>query len=123
MKVYDTTFVPPAAVLDATVTNPFIQDRPNVSGRAILDSGAFKSVIPKEWATRIGLLPITEVTARGYDGIEHKEPACIAEIAFNGHSFELEVIMVQRRSVLIGRDILNQLKLTLDGPNLQFEIV
>ena len=123
MRNYDLTYDPPAAVLDVTVTNPFVTGRPNVGGRGKLDSGADMSVIPNSWATRIGLLPLRLQRAVGYDGKEEKKPVCIVEIAFNGHCFQLEVIMSQRDSVLIGRDILNKMRVALDGPNLQFEIV
>ncbi len=124
MKPYDATFEPPAAVLDIKIVNPFVQGQPSTSGRGLIDSGAFKSVIPQAWANKIGLLPITEIVTKGYDGKEQKQPASIANIAVNGRVFEyVEVLLVKRQTALIGRDLLNQLKLTLDGPNLEFEII
>lgn len=124
MKPYDGTFDPPAAVLNITFANPFLKDSPKIDGKGVIDSGAFKSVIPKAWATQIGLIPVTEVTAKGYDGKEQKQLASIVNISFNGHLFEhVEALIVDRRTALIGRDILNQLKLTLDGPKQEFEII
>lgn len=123
MKPYDDTYDPPAAVLDVTIVNPFIKSQPKISGRAVIDSGAFKSVIPLTWASKIGLLPITEIVTKGYDGKEKKQPASITNIAINGHVFEyIEVLLIERHTTLIGRDILNHLKLILDGPKLQFDI-
>jgi predicted aspartyl protease len=123
MKTYDPTYDPPAAVLDVTIVNPFIKGQPRINGRGVVDSGAFKSVIPQTWASQIELLPITEIVTIGYDGKEQKQPASIANIVINGHVFEYaEVLLIKRYTALIGRDILNQLKLTLDGPHLQFDI-
>ncbi len=124
MKTYDTSYDPPAAVLDITIVNPFLKGHPRIGGRAVIDSGAFKSVIPQTLASQIGLLPVTEITTKGYDGREQKKPASIVNIVLDGHVFEyVEVLLINRNTALIGRDILNQLKLTLDGPKLEFEII
>jgi predicted aspartyl protease len=124
MKPYDAAYDPPAAVLDVTIVNPFTKGQPRISGRGVIDSGAFKSVIPQTWASQIGLLPITEIVTKSYDGREKKQPASITNIVINDHVFEyVEVLLIKRYTALIGRDILNQLKLTLDGPHLEFEII
>ena len=90
----------------------------------MIDSGAFKSVIPQALASQIGLLPVTEIITKAYDGREQKQPVSIANIVLDGHVFEYpEVLLIKRNTALIGRDILNQLKITLDGPRLEFEMI
>ncbi|MGA2385584.1 MAG: aspartyl protease family protein [Candidatus Bathyarchaeia archaeon] len=97
MKPYDATYDPPAVVLDITVVNPFVKGQPSISGRGVVDSGAFKSVIPQTLASQIGLLPITEITTKGYNGRWQKQPASIATIVLDGHVFEYaEVLLVKR---------------------------
>ena len=45
-------------------------------------------------------------------------------IEIAGHMFErVRVTAVERSHILVGRDSLNQLKIFLDGKNLQFEII
>lgn len=124
MVSYDSSYNPPAPVLDVICSNPHDPTAGGISDKALIDSGAFKTVIPEEWVSRLGLLPVRTHSPRGYK-IERKkqEHYCyIVEIAFEEYTFTLEVIAAKRENILVGRDILNDLKLILDGKNLNFEI-
>lgn len=124
MTRYDTSVVPPAPILKVNVSNP---DNPTVSGisdaQALIDSGAFMSAIPNEWVNRLRLLPFGDQDTHGYKEGLQKHLTYFVEVAFNGLSFCVEVLAVNRKNMLLGRDVLNRLKLMLDGKNLNFDIL
>lgn len=124
MDPYDSSFKPPAPTLDVTVSNPHKPTVRAIPDKALIDSGAFKTVIPEKWVSRLGLLPLRTYSPRGYKIEEKKQEhyMYLVKVAFKQFSFDVEVLAVKRKNVLIGRDILNKLKLLLDGKNLQFEV-
>jgi hypothetical protein len=64
---------------------------------------------------------LKEVAA--YDGRESMRPAYAVKILIGSRLFQdVLVASVPRRNILLGRDILNQLRLTLDGPQQTIEI-
>ena len=121
MRQYNSEEEPPAPIVEAEVFHPRLQM--SLKGKAKLDTGAGLSVIPEEWIGELRLLPCGEKDVSGYDGRIEKRRTYFVHISFNGNRFEwVEVIASRRENVLIGRDVLNRLKIVLDGKNLVFEI-
>lgn len=90
---------------------------------ALIDSGASATTIPESLVPKLGLRKIGELNASGYDGQTEKRSIYSADIAFLGFTFNKHpVVAVPRPYALIGRDILNRYKTTLDGPVLQFAV-
>lgn len=50
-------------------------------------------------------------------------PAGYINIKIANRWFHVKVAILEKNDILIGRDILNQLKLLLDGKNLEFEVM
>ena len=122
MDKYDATFDPPAPTLLVKIINPQIPEK-EIENKALLDSGAYMTVIPDDLVEGLELLPASEVEVEGYKEGKQKHPTYFINIAFKDSLFSyMEVIAVKRKYVLIGRDILNQTKLVLDGKNLIFEV-
>lgn len=88
---------------------------------ALMDSGASGTTIPETLVSKLQLRKIGEINARGYNGQPELRGMYSADIAFLGFTFNKHPVMaVPRPYALIGRDILNRYKTTLDGPLLQF---
>jgi len=126
MEKYDSIENPPAPYITVRISNPVTGDVKEEKG--LIDTGSFKTAIPETWVDKLNLVPADEQETRGYKEEKEKRKQIhhtyFVDVTIKGHSFPYtEVLAVNRKKVLIGRDILNQLKLVLDGKNLTFEIL
>jgi len=90
---------------------------------AVLDSGAYKTCLPKSSILKLGAGIDWTVSkpCRGFSGPAQPMPCCRVSLRFPscGRVFkDIEVIArdSDRAYALIGRDILNQYRVVLDGP-------
>lgn len=116
--------LPPAPILQIKINNPKMPEK-TVNQKALIDSGASRTVIPDSLIKRLKLFPAGEIEAEGYKEEEEvqKHKTYFVDVEFKGYSFTYtEVIAVKRKNVLLGRDILNQTILVLDGKKLSFDI-
>ena len=87
---------------------------------ALVDSGADKTVLPHSLVEEVGLAQVGDVQTAGFNdlgvvlglfsariGIRDLAPVAIDAIAAPGEEY-----------VLLGRDVLNRHRVTLDGPSL-----
>lgn len=119
---YDQTLNPPAPVLKISVKNAYTDQEIN-NIFALIDSGADSSTIPKLLATRLHLIPHDFIQSYDYEGKSHGEvPVYYLTFSFGTFSFDVEPTGTDADCILIGRDILNQIRLLLDGRNLIFSI-
>jgi hypothetical protein len=89
-----------------------------------IDTGSAVSLIPDTVRKHLGLLPHGEVNLIGaFDDKSKPYPTYWIEVEIDQYSFELEVASAPRKQFLIGRDLLNQLILHLEGPKQFFEIM
>lgn len=123
MPRYDTTILPPAPILKVKVSNPYNPGVRGIEKEGLIDSGAFMTAIPEDFVGKLKILPARKIPTKGYKEGEQTHFTYFVDVSFDGYSFYTEVIAVKRKNVLIGRDILNQLKLILDGKNLNFDIL
>ena len=84
---------------------------------AIADSGACITCIPKRYIDRIGSRAYGRQRVRGAFGSSMYMKTFFVDIKIGEHEFEaLEVLAIENKVyALIGRDILNQRKITLRG--------
>jgi predicted aspartyl protease len=92
--------------------------------QGILDSGADQTTMPSVTAEAMNLRRISDAAVAGFDRQWRERPVYLVDVAFGDLTFEaVAVIGMPEPRVLIGRDILNELLVTLDGPNGRFTIV
>lgn len=119
---YDHSLNPPAPMLDVVIATPGFPEH-NVSLRGKLDIGADLVVIPEQFAKGLDLPIRYHVRARGYDGSYRSCPVYVVDLKLNGFDVDSTPCIATRRdNVLLGREVLNLFFITLDGPNLIFDM-
>ena len=88
---------------------------------AILDTGADLTQIPVHIAQALNLEHVDDVPVVSAHGDEREKPVFVADLEFEGLRFELTSIVGDDYPIaLIGRDILNDLDSTFQGPARRF---
>ncbi len=116
MWPYDSDgFDPPAPVFEAV-----LRLRKEVQQTVLMqvDSGADLSCIPERIVPSSGPLRYGLTYVAGYEGEVAAKKTVFISIRFGEYRFDnIEVLPISGRIGLIGRDLLNSLEVTLDGPN------
>lgn len=122
---YDASFHPPAPVLDTLLVRPLSKDMTQaIRIDGLIDSGADITVVPQRVADQLKLYPVDEVLVAGYTGEPTRERVYSVVLIIAG--FEPQFIRAvgsgKMNIALLGRDIINQWGLLLDGKQRAFEI-
>lgn len=116
--VYAPSRRPPAPVIPVTVSSP--DGARSLGGiEALLDTGADQTILPLSLAAQLNPPVVGQVAARGFGGQPYlldvyrvlvEVPGVVSTLldvpAHSGESY-----------ILLGRDVLNQFRVTFDGPN------
>ncbi len=122
MPEYDTSFNPPAPVVQVEVRNP--QTGASVQLRAQLDCGTSITVLPVSAIAQLGLTATGSVEARGFDLTRTRLPTFLVMMLLEGFVIlNAEVAAAKRHDMLLGRDVLQNFVLTLNGKAEAFEII
>jgi predicted aspartyl protease len=119
---YNQQAQPPAPFIYVAVHHPVGQAATDRLP-SLIDSGADITAVPTAVADRLRLVKFSDVVLAGYVG-----PKVLAEsygVNLTLHDFDLtavEVVLTDASYVILGSEILNQLHITLDGPQLRLEI-
>lgn len=108
---------PPAPIALVLLRNPETGDEVTLV-QMLVDTGADVTLIPRYAATQIGCRPVTEYTVSGFDGSTGAYEEVSIEMIFLGKSFTGQFLTIDQPTGIIGRNILNYLILTFDGPRL-----
>ncbi len=116
-RAYDSTYHPPAAVVEATVRAAGEQ-APIVTLTALVDSGADGTMIPIDILRAVGARYVETRQMRGVTGVAYTVDLYLVTIQIGSHVVRgiRAVAVAQGAEPLIGRDVLNQLVITLNGP-------
>ena len=123
MPTYDAShFNPPAPVAQATLRNP-------LSGATIadvlllVDSGADVTLLPRKAVEGIGvpLIAGQGYELMGFDGSKSLAPVVILEMIFLKRIFRGQYLLIEEERGILGRDILNNIALLLDGPGQRWQ--
>lgn len=92
--------------------------RKRISIDFCIDTGAEITVIPLRYISLLGLDPRHKVLIDDYDKHSTEHESFVVDLKFGPNIFRsVEVIVSESGASLLGLNVLNQLKLTLDGPN------
>lgn len=112
-------FDPPAPLARVTVISKQlgvqIQDVP-----MLLDTGADVTLLPRASVAALITPGAEEYELEGFDGTKSTAPVVIAELQFLNKSFRGQFLLVDSWHGVIGRNILNNLAILLDGPALNW---
>jgi predicted aspartyl protease len=120
---YNQQVTPPAPFVQTTFRRPESRGA-EIALAAQIDTGAYRSVIPGRLVEELGLVPVRETHVEGFGG--HLS-------VVSTYLIEIEILLIPPRIIeviasrdepfcLLGRDILNGFRLTLDGPGLILDI-
>lgn len=109
-------FEPPAPLALVTVKSDngrfVIHDVP-----MLLDTGADVSLLPRAPLASLAMSDAEQCEIEGFNGTKTAAPVIKAELIFLGKTFRGEFLLVDNWHGILGRNVLNNLSLFLDGPN------
>lgn len=120
---YDSAYSPSAPVIPIGIANPE-GDRPALHVQALIDSGSDGTLIPLTLLQRIAVNNGEQVSFRGVTG--GRTIADVFRVVIHmpsGISYGIRAIATRGSDeVILGRYVLNQWRITLDGPGEIVEI-
>lgn len=109
---------PPRPECFIRVRNPGTSDSFVDNIAAFIDSGADMTAIPRSIIENLGNLPQNYVTVQDVHGHHQRRTTYVVDIEIADNLLsKIEVVASSLEKVVIGRDILNQYKVVLNGPN------
>ncbi len=119
----DKTENPPAPFISVQVRHMNYPERARELP-AKLDTGADISAIPDSVIRTLGLREAERLLVSGFDGRIVQVVLYAVQIDLpNGQNLEINALGIPADYILLGRDVLNLLRLLLDGPALTLEIL
>jgi predicted aspartyl protease len=120
---YNRQVNPPAPFVHLVVLSPH-EGSPGLEVPALLDTGADITVIPGRLVGELSLIPLDSILAVGFGGQTLTLPTYLVELRIRGlKPIKIKVLAsYDEHYSLLGRDVLNQFKVTLDGPNLSLQL-
>ncbi len=118
MPKYDAeNFDPPAPVAHVSVRDPetgaSLSDVP-----MLIDTGADVTLLPANYVEQLGMKPVRDVAyeIQGFDGEPKLAQMVELELIFLGKKFRGQFLLIDQPIGILGRNILNVLSITFDGP-------
>jgi len=123
MPTYDSNLVAPPA----PVTNVTLRDQRNGNSTSdvlmLIDSGADITLVPKKSIEYLksDLDPDEGYELEGFDGRKSVAQAIQLDLVFLRRTFRGRFLMINSEAGILGRDVLNQVTIVLDGPRLNWQ--
>ena len=122
MPNYDAShFDPPAPVAQVMLRNP--HSGAMVSDVLVLmDTGADITLLPRTVVEQLGapLLAGQRYELMSFDGSTSFAPVVVLDLLFLKRAFRGRYLLIEEERGIMGRDILNHVRLLLDGPQQQW---
>jgi predicted aspartyl protease len=119
---YNSQVDPPAPFVLVSLRNTAdgaeIRDLP-----AQIDTSADRTVLPEKYVQSLGLAQIGNIQVAGFAGATYSLSTFVVQIGLhNLNPLTVKVIGADEPWVLLGRDVVNALRLGLDGPQFLLDI-
>lgn len=121
MIPYHRALDPPAPFLDITVANRHNR-RWRATMPALLDTGSEISAIPERFIDQLHLYPVGQISLTGIHSTKVIYTFSVNLQMLTYKFTEVEIVSTPLEFAVVGREILNELLLTLDGPSLTFSV-
>lgn len=117
MPAYDDVrFAPPAPVARVALRHPDHVER-MVDVSMLIDSGADVSLLPRPEVAALGIAAMSErYELAAFDGTISQAEAVRVDLVFLGRRFRGQFLLVDAEVGVLGRDVVNHVRLLLDGP-------
>jgi predicted aspartyl protease len=123
MPKYDTeNFDPPAPVAYISFRDPATgASLSNVP--MLIDTGADVTLLPASYVEQLGMKPVRDITyeIEGFDGEPKLAKMVELELVFLGKKFSGQFLLIDQPIGILGRNILNVLSITFDGPRRKWD--
>ena len=116
---YDATLDPPAPVIPVRVSGPLGDEA--VMLPMLVDTGADCTLVPASIIRRLGLPQIDIIGVTGVGGAKRRATVHAATVELAGFRVLARVVAFIDEAIL-GRDVLNQTVVMLDGPGLAISV-
>jgi hypothetical protein len=120
---YNTQLQPPAPFIHLLLRNPADgNELPNVPAQ--IDTAADRTVLPQALVQDLGLAQIGTMLIGGLGGITYSLPTYVVLVGIHDLAVQPVKIVASADEAwpLLGRDLLNAVRLTLNGPQSLLEI-
>lgn len=121
---YDANYRPPFPALEIAITEPISEETVGPF-HALLDTGSDITVIPAQFLSNLDLKEFRQVIIQGYGAEPIRAPTYLLNINVGGQDVEFAEVILNESGdeLLLGRNVLNDLTITLNGPTLCVELV
>ncbi len=120
---YDATYQPPVPILDITLVVPATGIRVELTG--IVDTGADATIVPVQFLQQIGARRVFATGLKSQWGERRTVFLYLVDVQI--HSITLPAIYVVGdelgEDIVLGRDVLNRLRMLLNGPDTLTQIL
>lgn len=116
---YDQRLDPPAPVVPVRISAPVGEEA--VMLPMLVDTGADCTLVPALIVRQLGLPQIDVIALTGVGGARNSASVHVAAVELGGLRLLARVVAFTDEAIL-GRDVLNQTVVTLDGPGLTLSI-
>jgi predicted aspartyl protease len=112
---YSRAFLPPAPMLPVVVAVPGGMEQRRLQGK--VDSGADVCAVPEDLIAELDLPPVRLVRAAGFGGLLQEVTLYHLALEVGGRRYDhVEALGTRRSYAIIGRNVLKDLVVRLDGP-------
>jgi predicted aspartyl protease len=119
---YDQSFSPPAPALTVEVFVPGVPDQRRLV-LAKLDTAADMTAVPLNLIKQLGMKIASSVEVAGYEADYAVVSTYLVGIELpQARIRRVEVVPISEDYVLLGRDVLNNFFINLNGPELTFDV-